>query len=291
MSLEEQWLLAVPFTSAPHVPFTEVLTETVTGRAITFQKGSAPYGFLLIEELKSVEEARHQFEALKRGMLAASLAIGCGIRIKHDLLVIDDATKLPSQPDQPYTCHQDRKDSRLAIRVGEPTFQLPRVLPKVMHGLAVGLGSSFAVEALRDEHVALACDLYVDSYFERSVPARFISLMGVLEVLKDQDPVSTKAVLLVDDWLKQLDQLQTEEANSFQGQLCHMKQLSISRGIGRVVRRHLEEKRAREAQKLYGIRSNLVHKGQQPADLGESLELTQLLVRELLVKILQAGSR
>lgn len=291
IDLKEQWLLSVPFASAPYVPFVEALTETVAGRAITIQPGHAPYGYLLVEELDSIDQVRDQFEALKRGMLAASLVIGCGIRIKDDLLVVDDTTALPSQPDQAYTCRQDRNDIRLQITVGEPIFQLPRVLPKVMHGLEVGVGSSFAVEALRDERVALACDLFVDSFFEQSIPARFISLIGVLEVLKDQDSVSPEAARLVNAWLSNLDQLQTEEANSFRGQLLYMKQLSISRGIGRAVARHLEEKRAREAQKLYRIRSNLVHNGERPADLRDSLDLTQLLVRELLIEILQTGSR
>ncbi len=165
------------------------------------------------------------------------------------------------------------------------------MLPQVVDGIEIALTSSFAVEALRDHDVALACDLYTDSFFEKSVAARFIALVVALEVLKDKDLVSSEAIRLVDDWLGKLGKLGDEEAESFGSQLKHMKQLSIGRGIGRVVARHLGKERAREAQKLYRIRSSFVHRGERPADLRESLELTQLVVRELLIKILQLGLR
>jgi hypothetical protein len=45
------------------------------------------------------------------------------------------------------------------------------------------------------------------------------------------------------------------------GQLRYMKQISISRGIGEVVDRHLGQDKAREVQKLYTVRSKLVRSG------------------------------
>jgi hypothetical protein len=68
--------------------------------------------------------------------------------------------------------------------------------------------SSFAVEATRDERVALACDLYTNSFFEKSVAASFITLIGTLEVLKDQESVTPEAIRLISGWLGKIDQLE-----------------------------------------------------------------------------------
>jgi hypothetical protein len=264
------------------------------GCTFSIRPGAAPYGHLIVEELDTLEQARSQFETLKRGMLAASLNVGCGIRVNDDLRVIDDdATALPSERDQPFVCRQERNQARLMISLGEPIFQLQRVLSDVIQGLEVGISSSFAVEALCDKLVALACKLYADSFFERSSEARFITLIGALEVLKDKDSVSTETEQLVEGWLRdvKLSKIPEPELKSLRGQLNRMKQLSIGRGIGGVVGRHLGDDRAREVQILYGIRSTLVHEGKPPDDLEGCLGRTQLVVRELLIRILWSGSR
>ena len=170
-------------------------------------------------------------------------------------------------------------------------FQLPLVLPDVMQGLEVGIASRSAMEALRDEFVTLACELYTDSFFERSFEARFITLIGVLEVLKDQAPVSSEAVRLIDDWRSGLKQSKIVEADSLRGQLDRMKQLSVGSGIGSVVARHLGQDRARVVKDLYEIRSKLVHHGKRPPDLQDCLRQAQLIVQELLIKVLLSGSR
>ena len=289
---EGPWLLHVPFVAAPNLRFTEEQTNTVAGCTIYLKPDSAPYSCVVIESLATVDEARKRFSDVRRAMLATSLMIGCGIRIKDDVKVFeDDAAQLPSEADQPFICRQERSLARLVINVGEREFAPNRVLADIIQGFKIGLTSSFALDALRDDRVALACDLYTDSWFEKSVATRFISLIGVLEVLKDHDPVSPVVIQLVDDWLGQLHHLETAEADSLSGRLRQMKEISIGRGIGRVISRHLGQDRAREVQGLYSIRSKLVHDGKRPADLDDKLQRTQYIVRELLIKILQAGSR
>jgi len=285
-------MLQVPFASAPEIPFTEEITQAVAGYTILIAPGPAPYNRFIVKELETIDEVRDRFSALKRGILLASLSVGgCGIRIKDDLLVFEDATQLPNEElSQPFACPQGMSLARLVIKVGEPVFQLPLVLPSVTHGLEIGIASNFGVEALQDPRIALACDLYTGSFFEKSFAAQFIALITVLEVLKDRDSVSLEVIRLIDDWLSQIDRLEDVEANSFRGQLERMKQLSISRGIGRMIARHLGEDRAREIQELYGIRSTLVHDGKIPADLENRLQRAQCIVRELLISILR-GSR
>lgn len=170
----------MPFVSAPEMRFSEELTKTIGNSIIFIRPDTAPYSRLVVEELDTIDQARSHFETLKRAMLAASLNVGCGVRIKDGLAVFeDDAGQLPSTLDQPFVCRQERSLARLIITAGEPQYQLPRVLPKVIQGIEVAMTSNFAVEALHDERVGLACDLYTDSFFENSFPARFIGLMSV----------------------------------------------------------------------------------------------------------------
>lgn len=291
MSSGGPWRLHVPFVSAPRMTFTEEATKTVADCTILIQHDTDAYNRLVINELATIEQAHDKFLALQRAMLAASLMVGCGIRIKDDLKVFDDMAQLPTGTDQPFVCPQERSLEGLAIIFGEPELQISRILPQVIKGIEVAMTSSFAVDATRDQRVSLACELYTDSFFEKSTPAQFIAFIGVLEVLKDQDSVSPEAMQLVDDWLSDVDQLESTEADSFRGQLRFMKQVSISRGIGRLVARHLGRDRAQEARELYGIRSNLVHRGERPTHLEDSLRHTQRMVRELLIKILLTGSR
>src|SRR5262249_24539788 len=150
--------------------------------------------------------------------------IGCGIRIKDDLKVLDDVVQLPSETNQPFICPQERNLNQLTLTFGEPEFQVPLVLPQILKGIEVAMTSSFAVSAICDQRVKLACELYTDSFFERSAPAQFIALIGVLEVLKDQVSVSPQAMQLVDGWLCEVDQLkydqlESAEAESFRAQL------------------------------------------------------------------------
>lgn len=291
MSSDGPWRLHVPFMSAPGMTFSEEVSKTVAGCTILIQQDTNPYSRLVISELATIDEARDKFSALQRAMLAASLMVGCGIRVKDNLKVFNHVAQLPSEANQPFVCPQERSLARLVLSAGEPELQVQRVLPQVLEGIEVGMSPSFAVQAMRDQHVSLACELYIDSFFERSIPTQFIGLIGVLEVLKDQDAVSSEAMQLIKSWLKQVGQLENDEAESFRGQLKHMKQLSISRGIGCLVARHLGQDQAREARNLYGVRSNLVHRGERPTNLEDHLRRAQHIVRELLIKILIAGSR
>ena len=194
MALEGPWMIQVPFVSAPELCFTEELAKTVAGSTVFIRPGTAPYSRLVVEELATIDQARDQFLTLKRAMLAASLNVGCGIYIKNNLIVFDDdRAQLPSEPDQPFVCRQERNLAHLIITVGEPQFQLPHALPKLIESIEIAMTSKFAVEAICDQSVVLACDLYTSSFYEKTFASRLISLIGVLEVLKDQDWVSPEA--------------------------------------------------------------------------------------------------
>ncbi|GAA3795276.1 hypothetical protein GCM10022226_13300 [Sphaerisporangium flaviroseum] len=159
-------------------------------------------------------------------------------------------------------------------------------LPKLMQGIQLGATSKAVAQALSDQRIALACTLYIDSFFETSYEAQFITLIGVLEVLKERGPVSPDAMQLIDGWLEEIRHLEVGEAQSFRGRLNFLKQISLGAGIRRTVTRYLGSDRAREVQELYNIRSKLVHEGERPLELRDNLRQAEIIVRELLAKIL-----
>jgi len=220
--------------------------------------------------------------------VAASLNLSTGIRIKEDLVVVRQDDPLPVDKEQPFTCRQGTNLARIFIIEGEARFQIPKILDTLRQSLEVGFHHPGVKEALKHPRTALASQLFIDSQFEASDEARLLSLMGVLEVLKDQGASSAAAQLLVDKWIQESAQLDEVESNSFRSTLKFMKSISIGRGIRGVVEHHLGPERARETQKLYDLRSTLVHEGKRPDDLADAVRRTESIARDLLSKVLTA---
>ncbi|WP_344935557.1 hypothetical protein [Sphaerisporangium flaviroseum] len=285
MTPDMQWRLLVPFT-APQLRFTEELSKTVAGYGVTIRPGSFPLGEIIVCNLPSEDAVRHAFLTLKRGMLIASINVPCGIRIEDDLMILDDNSALPSRKEQPFACPQSRSLERIILKPGPIEYQMSFALPKLMQGIQLGATSKAVAQALSDQRIALACTLYIDSFFETSYEAQFITLIGVLEVLKERGPVSPDAMQLIDGWLEEIRHLEVGEAQSFRGRLNFLKQISLGAGIRRTVTRYLGSDRAREVQELYNIRSKLVHEGERPLELRDNLRQAEIIVRELLAKIL-----
>jgi hypothetical protein len=130
----------------------------------------------VVEDVDTIDRVREAFEDLKRGALAASVHIGCGIRIKDDLAVVEGLEPLPSAPHQPFAYRQGRSLARIVVTEGKPQFQSARILPHLIQGLEFGVTSTSAMDALSNLRVKLACTLYVDSFFEVSSEARFVAL-------------------------------------------------------------------------------------------------------------------
>lgn len=175
------------------------------------------------------------------------------------------------------------------MTVGDPTFQTARISDKLWRSLAVGFQHLGVEQALMDPQIALACQLFIDSQFEASDEARLLSSMGVLEVLKDRGDASPALQELVGSWLEEAARLDEPERSSARSTLNFMKYISISRGIRGVVERHLGHEKARDAGRLYGIRSKLVHEGERPADLARAARQAENIARDLLAKVLLAA--
>jgi hypothetical protein len=290
-SPDKEWVLRVPFTVAPALSLRAETTESFGEIQLTLRPEGSGYNCFLFEGLATIGQARHLFLTLKTGALTAGLYAGCGVRITDDLLELDESTPLPVEADRPMAYRLGQDLRWLVLNVGEPRFVTSRVLPRFMDGLRTGLTAEPALKAMQDPQVQLASLLYADSHFEKSPQARFIGLIGVLEVLKDQRQVSPATQELIDRWIDEVKEPGLPEARSLRQRLGYLKTVSISQGIRSLTQRHLGDEAARNVVKLYGYRSRLVHDGAVTTDLGSALEQAEALVRQLLARILSTGAR
>ena len=288
---EPKWVLMIPFITAPGFLLEESRTVTIGGLQAEVRPASFDYTQITVDGIESARAAYDLFEAMRIGLLAASLNLDWGIRVLSNVLTLEFNSPMPSRIDVPLIYPKGKDLSRLVTHVGAISMNPDKVLPKLLESVEVGLSSVSARRAMSDDRVRLAVELYIDSYFETSASARFIGFVGVLEVLKDKDPSSDVAKALIDKWRREALNLADEEAESIRSSLKHLKSISISRGIKSVVKRHLGEDRAKEARNLYTARSNLVHDGIRPADPADTAQRTQQVARELLAHILMTGSR
>jgi hypothetical protein len=286
----DAWVLSVPFIVAPALEFETEVTETFGKVRLTVRSASFGYSRFLFEGFDSAEDARRMFSTLKAGALGAGLYAGCGVRITDDLLELNDTTPLPSELDRPMVYREGRDLSGIFLHAGEPRFIASKVVPRFMEGLRTGLTFESVSIAMQNQRVQLAALLYADSYFEKSPQARFLALIGVLEVLKDHDPISTDAQKLIDRFVEEVKQADVPEAQSLTQRLGYLKTVSINQGIRSMVRRHLGDEAARNVGKLYDHRSRLVHNGAVAVDIDTVVGQAQVLVMQLMAKILSKGA-
>jgi hypothetical protein len=291
ISSAPKWILLVPFITSPGFTLAQRWTVSFGGLQAELLPHAGGYTSLRIEGLESEQAARDLFRSLLVGLLAGSLTVSWGIRVQSDLKVLYEDSPMPNERGVPLAFQEGKDLSRLVVLPGVIQIQFEKALPKLLASLEFGLSSGSAQAIMRDRYVKLATELYVDSYFEVSDSARFIGLIGVLEVLKDKNPVSDSARRLVDGWIREATgRLEDDEVGSFLGSLKHLKDVSISQGIASVVERHLGRERAKEAKQLYGIRSELIHEGIRPADPAGTVHRAQQIVMDLLAHILVTGS-
>jgi hypothetical protein len=290
-SPSSKWSLLIPFITAPEFPLKEASAITFGGLQADLRLGAFGHSSLLIKDIDSEQAAHDLFESLRIGLLAASLNVGCGVRVRDKVEILSQDSPMPDGVDVPIIYPKGKDLSRLLIGRASVQQQVEKVLPTLVASLAFGMASTSARQAMADDRVKLALELYVDSYFEISNSARFLGFVNVLEVLKDKGDASDIACGLIDRWSQEASkELDTKEAASIRGSLRYLRFISISRGIGSTVERHLGQDRAKEAQELYHARSNLVHNGIRPDNFPHALTCAQRLVTDLLAHIFLSGS-
>lgn len=286
-----RWVLQVPFITEPGFVLQEPRTVTLASFSADFRPTASGYTNIIIGGLDSITAARDLFKSLRIGAFTASLNSGWGIRVRDEVMTLDMDTAFPNQVDVPLIYPEGKNLRRLTISAGPIQMQVDKVWPRLIDGINFGLTADPASIAMEDVRFELALNLYVGSYFELSHSARFLGLVGVLEVLKDKRCSSQAAQQLVSKWKAEAKQLpDDEEAKSACSRLDWLKSISIGAGVSSLVRRHLGEDRAREAKALYTMRSGLVHDGKSLADAPSTVRQAERLVTDLLVHIIQSGS-
>jgi hypothetical protein len=287
-AVEPEWILCVPFIGSV-VTFEQRHIETLADTRIEIVPSAKGYNKLLIASFESSDQARDRFEAVRTGLLAASLTSGMGIRVKDEVVRLADGAP-PPDVDMPFIFKEGHDLRQLIIVPGNVKRQIAKFMPRFRQGFEFGLVSQSALNAMANERVRFAFEIYADSFFETSDSARFLGLVGVLEVLKDRQAVSDDVRGLVDRWMDEASALVTREAQSLRSRLAWLRNISIAQGIESVVTRHLGAEHGAEAKKLYGKRSDLVHEGKRLTDPTRAiLRRTEKLVMDLLADILVSG--
>jgi hypothetical protein len=286
---ESKWVLRVPFIAEPGFTLDAEREATFAGINAKFRAASFGYTDLIIEGLDSDQAARKLFEDVRRGLFAASLTIDWGLRVRDEILTISGSTPLPNQVEIPMIHRDTQNLRRLVTKVTVTGKQIDKVWPTFIDSINIGITSESAAQALTYDRVKLAFELHADSYFEQSEAARFIGLIGIFEVLKDRNPVSVSAQQMIRKWKDEVSSLEDAEAASLTGSLNYLTRISIARGIGSVVDRHLGPDAAKEATALYRMRSELVHDGKYPDDFADVVRRTKQIVKDLLGHIIMTG--
>lgn len=287
---ESKWVLRVPFIAEPGFTLEAEREATFAGINAKFRATSFGYTDLLIESLDSEQAARRLFEDVRRGLFAASLTIDWGLRVRDEALTISGSAPLPNQVEIPMIYEDTQNLRRLVVEATVTGTQIDRVWPRFIDSINIGITSESATRALTCDRVKLAFELHAESYFEQSDSARFIGLIGVFEVLKDKNPVSDPALQMIRKWQDEISSLKAAEAASLRGSLNHLMRISIARGIGSFVDRHLGSDVAKEATALYRMRSELVHDGKRPDDFTNVVRRTKQIAKDLLAHIIMTGS-
>lgn len=287
---EPKWVLLVPFIAEPGFMLEAEREATFAGINAKFRAASFGYTNLVIENLDSEQAARRLFEDVRRGLFAASLTIDWGLRVQNEVLTINRSAPLPNQVEMPMIYKDTQNLRRLIGKATVTGTQINKVWPRFIDSINIGITSESTARALNCDRVKLAFELHAESYFERSDLARFIGLIGVFEVLKDSNPVSDPALHMIRKWQDEIASLEAEEADSLRGSLNYLMRISIARGIGSIVKRHLGSDVAKEAKALYRMRSELVHDGKRPDDFANVVRRTKQIVKDLLAHIIMTGS-
>jgi hypothetical protein len=169
-------------------------------------------------------------------------------------------------------------------------------------------GSAFAgSERVSDDHkLAVALSLYAAFFTEESAKARFLTLIMALEALASATQKSTIALELLNRWQKEVSAIrstlpaQSEDAGaleSLERELLFRREDSIRSQVRKLVIATLSpaddaRERARDAVRLYDLRSTLVHEGSLDATtLDHATGEAKALVHRTLLARFHAISR
>jgi Apea-like HEPN len=181
---------------------------------------------------------------------------------------------------------------------GRPVLIAGVGLGRLIESLEVAVRHTNPEKVLANRNLRLACEIYGSSFFESSRPARFLSLMTVLESLIDRSRRPERFVECVDDFVRQFHSRRDDlirscgeqEFNSLAGSLRNLRERSIAQSIRSLLRDTLGDDSAAELAAFEGIyetRSRLVHRGiSNETEIGRAISTLDALVPKVLEQLL-----
>ena len=188
------------------------------------------------------------------------------------------------------------------ITLGEPTLVLTTKAKDVLKILGEGVSFQRSDEVIEDKKLRVALELY-GAYFTEFTPnAKFLTLVVALEALAIEVFKTKLALDLIEKWKIELEELletvesDSDDASSLEAlrrELLFREEDSKGRKIRSLVLKTLRdhgdndaEEMAKTANKMYGLRSKLLHEGWlEPQQLSKATSQTREIVERILLAL------
>lgn len=175
--------------------------------------------------------------------------------------------------------------------IGEPDLHIAKQWGQLSGTLLSAVADDSGPDERVDESFLTALDLFLSSFHERSLRARFLTLVTVLEVLAPEVPKHPVAARMIDSLHGEIDQILSELSESeildalkeLKKETAFKKGISIGQRVRRLVRDEVSippgelESLVSQVGKAYGFRSDMLHKGKD--DQAKLVDLHEKVLR------------
>jgi hypothetical protein len=152
-------------------------------------------------------------------------------------------------------------------------------------------GRQYELDRQLTDKEALAFETYATAHSEPSIRARFVTMVTVVEVLAAGAMRSAKAQAVIDGFMDDFmertrsSDLDQSERSSLERGLLKLKRGSIGAACRRYIKAALGKEVSVEFERLYDVRSRLVHAGvYDDTDLGDELTKLETIASGLLAR-------
>lgn len=286
-----------------------------------------PYLIFLAGEFESESAAEGFLPSLRRGLYNVALEHNISFNsvfLRRDIASTDDpvaaANNLAKSFGSPisealepvhglsdeegYVIFRSGKNIRF-LAFGDVTLRISTSWPSVAESLVLGFAARKGNEELEETKVATALELYLASFYETSIRARFLTLITCLEVLAPTVARSHTVSSLLSDFVSQTeeagrcaadDEIRTE-LESLARELKYRREISIRQRVRKLVQKGTPlslpegEDLAKLVVKAYDFRSVMVHQGSgHDDDLRVHFDICLLAVKLILKNRLRLSS-
>lgn len=245
----------------------------------------------LILELKSQSASKlnssregKAYTLIAKATNSAAAAEAIGVKLAYCLLkfCIDKEWGITlSWPDTPYPCRVLDRGVGSQLNI---SGSVQAINPVDVSAFASGVSCAYTDYDSVPESVLLSMELFAASSFEFNQRTKLIMQVSSLEALAKQKDFSFELDGTIKELLKIVrnnNQIEGGLKSSLCGQIENLKRESIRQALKRLLKeQNMKDSDIKFIEKIYNIRSSIVHDGERIADLQSyNLELSTLLRR------------